>query len=902
MTIVTKGPAPGTGATVGYSTAASRVRHHLDGVPEEELFSINLNGRDVKARKGETIMEVCHREDVYVPHYCWHPSLSIAGNCRLCLVEVEKVPKPVIGCQTHVTPGMVVRTQSEQAKDAQRWMMEFLLVNHPLDCPVCDRGGECQLQRYSMEYGRGHSRMADKKRKFVKPQADPLIDIERNRCIMCTRCVRFSDEIGGEHVMGVFDRGAGNYIGTFGQGPVSNIFSGNVIDLCPVGCLTNRPNRFRARPWELKQTQSTCDLCSAGCKVAHWTRNDKHYRTTPPSRLALDRYTINEDTEEFICNQGRFGSDYGQHASRQSESMMIKADRLVPTSAAEAIKDAAARLREVASQHGPESIAVLVSPRATLEEGLLARDLARNVIGTSSLDWRAGCATTEAANAVSLALRAADGDLEADHDVVVVLGGKLVWQEPVLALRLQELARRFQKKIVMIGQHNDDYLVKHAAMTLYPRDGAMAPALAVLMDAVRGGAIAPVAEAFGIDEAKALELTELLKSAGRGLVVHGLDELNGRRAAVEVPAAARFSRELGETWSYLPAIRDRNAVGLNALGVEPAAGGVAAPALPDALQSGRIKALVVFGGDALAALKDQVTLLEGLAAAEAVILADHFKSEYTDHADVFLSLATNLERSGTYADIEGNLAVLKAAVASPGNARPWTQTLTALGRALGSEDFGADSLAELFRLVRAELAPESTCEWAELEIAGSTNEAHYVDIRRKGGARNRSTEDNPGNYRKDGLHLRGSRAVALPESGADVPTVSPSGTKGFVLLWGPHVSGKGYLTDRGSQADVLLPKPFAHMNPDDASRLNARDGQFAILSVGGEKAKAGLRLSAGVAPGTLYLPAGTYGPFDAASVGLPARVSVELLDEMVPDQGEALTEVEVPGETSKETN
>lgn len=173
--------APGTGATIVYPPPARQVMETLDNLPESEVVTFSLNGREVKARKGESIIDVCHREDVYVPHYCWHPALSIAGNCRLCLVELEKSPKPVIACQTHVAPGMVVRTESEIAKQSREWMMEFLLVNHPLDCPICDRGGECQLQRYSMEYGTPHTRMVDKKRKFIKPQADPLIDIERNR-------------------------------------------------------------------------------------------------------------------------------------------------------------------------------------------------------------------------------------------------------------------------------------------------------------------------------------------------------------------------------------------------------------------------------------------------------------------------------------------------------------------------------------------------------------------------------------------------------------------------------------------------------------------------------------------------------------------------------------------------
>ncbi|MBX3729787.1 MAG: molybdopterin-dependent oxidoreductase, partial [Candidatus Sumerlaeia bacterium] len=725
----------------------------------------------------------------------------------------------------------------------------------------------------------------DKKRKFIKPQADPLIDIERNRCIMCTRCVRFCDEVGGEHVMGVFDRGDGNYIGTFGQGPVSNIFSGNVIDLCPVGCLTNKPHRFRARPWELQQTQSTCDLCSAGCKVTHWTRNERHYRTTPPSRLNLDHFTINEDTEEFICNQGRFGSDYSQHESRLDQSHVRRVGRLVPTSFEDAIEAAADRLRETVKAHGPASVALLVSPRATLEEGLLARDLAREVIGTPHVDWRSSFRTPAIAQAVSLALDAADGDLEHDPDVIVVLSGRLSHQAPVLALCLQELARRCQKTIVQIGHYHDPYLAAHAAHRFHVAPGRTAEALAALAGALASGDVKPLAASLGIAESEAAALAEMLKSAGRGLVVHDLEDLGGLHAPAEVPSAAALARALGTNWGYLPVVRDRNAVGLHCLAVEPGTNGLAAPALPAAIADGSIKALVVLGADALAVLPGQHALRESLASLDALVIADHFENPYNEHAAVFVALAGNLERDGSYADIEGNLALLKAAHPAVGGSRSGVEVITRLGRALGAERFGADTAAEAFRLVRGELAPASTCELADLELEGSTNTAHFVNIRPRGGARTRCPEDNPGNYRTDGLHLRGSRAVALPGSAARCD--APVGD--LVLTWGPHVSGRGYVTDRAGQADILLPKPFVEVAPADASRLGLRDDQFAVLTVAGHRTKVGIRISGAPAPGTVYMSAGVYGPFDPARCAGLEVVALEGLDEQVPDQGAALT-------------
>lgn len=890
MANIARGAAPGTGAMVGYGTPASRVDRALDGVPEDELFTLTLNGTEVQARAGETIMDVCHRNDTYVPHYCWHPSLSIAGNCRLCLVEVEKVPKPIIACQTQVTPGMVVRTQSEVAKTAQEWMMEFLLVNHPLDCPICDRGGECQLQRYSMEYGTPHTRMADKKRKFIKPQADPLIDIERNRCIMCTRCVRFCDEVGGEHVMGVFDRGSGNYIGTFGQGPVSNIFSGNVIDLCPVGCLTSRPYRFKARPWELKQTQTTCDLCSSGCKVTKWTRNGKLYRTTPPSRQRHDHFTINEDTEEFICNQGRFGSDYTSHESRCDENQVGRAGRLAPTSFGEAVREGAAKLREVAERHGPESIAVAVSPKATLEEGWLATVIARQ-LGTPSIDWRGTFASARAADAVSLALDLADGDLAEEPDVVLVVNGDLVHQSPVLALRLQELARRFEKKVYLLGNTHCRYLSEHARGQFFDAPGETAGSLGLLKAAVGGdaAAIPELAGRWGIDPSKVEGLVRDLSEAGRGLVVQGLEDFAGLYAPAEVPAAAGLRNALGEGWGFLPVVCDRNAVGLHAVGCEPSDGGVAAPDLARAMNDGTIKGVFAVGSDALENLGDGVASVLGKL--DVLVLASTFESEITQGADVVLALASSLERTGVYADIEGNLALNKQAEEAIGDAREGWEILAGIANALGADLGPVDSAESAWALVRKVLAPESTCTLANIELVGSTNDAHFYVHEPAGGARNRGTDYNPGNYRTDGLHLRGdaSRLSAGPPADgvADVPEV---GDDELLMVWGRHVSGDGFESSRSSVFGVLQPKPFLDIHVKDARRLGVEDGQFVVLQVGGSRAKAAVRTGFAVAPGCAYLPAGVYGAYDPASQGGPVAVGLEALDEFAPTQDQELLE------------
>ena len=370
-----------------------------------DTVTLTIDDQEVTVPKGTNLIEAAKAIDSYVPHYCYHPSLSIDGNCRLCLVEVEKMPKLTIGCNTIAQDGMVVHTKSEQVLDAQKGMMEFLLVNHPLDCPVCDRGGECQLQRFSMDYGVSDSRMIDEKRKFPKENFDPLIDLERNRCIVCTRCVRFMDQVGGQRLLGVFSRGNTDHIGTHNNIPVStNKFSGNVIDMCPVGALTSKPYRFKSRNWELQQVQGTCTLCSSGCRVTHWVKNGKIYRTTPPTRPQNQDYKLDEDTMEFICNTGRFGHDFA-HSDERFMMPLIEGEL---KTWGEAIDTTVESLKK----YNGDEIGFLVSPRFSMEEMLQVNHLARGVFRTNNIDWRGSLIDPESTKAWSIAYDNADGQIE----------------------------------------------------------------------------------------------------------------------------------------------------------------------------------------------------------------------------------------------------------------------------------------------------------------------------------------------------------------------------------------------------------------------------------------------------------------------------------------------------------
>jgi NADH-quinone oxidoreductase subunit G len=783
---------------------------------------------------------------------------------------------------------MHVFTESELAEECQRGMMEFLLINHPLDCPICDRGGECQLQRYSMEYGQGHSRMHDPKRKFKKPQLDPLIDIERNRCIMCTRCVRFSDEVAGEHVMGVFARGNDNYIGTFGHGPVSNILSGNVIDICPVGCLTSKPFRFKARPWELHQTQSTSIWDSSGAKVTYWMRGGHLYRTTPPSRKNHDRYTINEDTEEFIDNLTRFGSDFPFHEDRWDESRVRIGSTLLPGAFVEAVRQTAEGLSSVKETFGPESVAVVLSPRLTMEEGYLAGKFARTVLGNDNVDWRMSFLTSEAADATQLAMANADGDLENGFDAVIVLNGDYLHTVPVFASRVKEYARLNQKPVIMIGHHHDRFLGAIASQKFYCKPGETAKALKLVAQA-RGGDESVKQELkalFGCCDDRFAKLWDVIsRPMKKALVIQNLDDMNGRYLPEEVPAALALKNALGEGWKYLPTLRARNAFGFYAVGAQPGRAlayggekpavpaGISARDLVEKIEAGQIKAVLCLGADTFHSFADQGALLGALDKLEFFALSDLFGSTYAEKAHVFFAAASHLEKNGTMCDLEGNLARISAADEPIGGSRPEWELLTGLANMMGATNFNYESVEDVFKEMMGVIAPEFRGSFRGLMLAGPTNDVSVAD---PGGARRLSPEYNPGDYRVDGAHFRwtGQPVAAADVRESRASAAAPEGQ--FLVTWGKHTQGDDWHLNRSSIAKILQIGPYAEVNVMDAFRLDIEDHAKAILRFDGLELEVELRVCQGPAPGTLYLPSGL-GGIDMRGSDGPRVAKLELL-------------------------
>ncbi|HVP88063.1 MAG TPA: NADH-quinone oxidoreductase subunit NuoG, partial [Casimicrobiaceae bacterium] len=323
------------------------------------MVNVEIDGRAVQVPSGSTVMDAAHKLDIYVPHFCWHKKLTIAANCRMCLVDVEKAPKPQPACATPVTEGMKVRTHSDAAVNAQKGVMEFLLINHPLDCPICDQGGECQLQDLAVGYGASSSRYEEPKRVVLNKNLGPLISTDMTRCIHCTRCVRFGQEIAGVMELGMINRGEHAEIITFVGKTVDSELSGNVIDLCPVGALTSKPFRYTARTWELSRRKSVSPHDGLGSNLVVQSKNDRVMRVVPFENDAIN--------ECWLSDKDRFSYE-GLNADDRLTKPMIKRDGAWhETDWQTALEHVVAELKRIRGEHGPEALGALVSPHATLE-------------------------------------------------------------------------------------------------------------------------------------------------------------------------------------------------------------------------------------------------------------------------------------------------------------------------------------------------------------------------------------------------------------------------------------------------------------------------------------------------------------------------------------------------------
>jgi len=647
------------------------------------MVEIQLDGQKVEVPEGSTVMHAAEKVGTFVPHFCYHKKLSIAANCRMCLVDVEKAPKPMPACATPVTQGMVVHTKSEKAIKAQKSVMEFLLINHPLDCPICDQGGECQLQDLAVGYGGSGSRYAEEKRVVLHKDVGPLISMEEmGRCIHCTRCVRFGQEMAGAMELGMSHRGEHSEIETFVGMSVDSELSGNMIDICPVGALTSKPFRYSARTWELSRRKSISPHDSTGSNLVVQVKHNQVMRVLP-----LENEEVNEC---WIADRDRFSYEALAGDERLTGPMIKQGGQWREVDWQTALEYVSNGFRQISRDHGPTSLGALVSPHSTLEELYLAGLLMRR-LGSDNIDHRLRCADFSAAPGVRW-LGTSIASLSAMQTVLVV-GSNLRKDHPLFALRIRQAARAGATVMSLNGSrqlaHKDAWAlpVRHSWLADASHWQAALVEIASALSQMTASSLPEGVPAVQPSE-QARQMAQALQSGERKAIVLGNAAAHHAQASNLLALCAWIAAQTGARVGYLT--EAANTVGAQWVAAQPQRGGLNA----SQMLGGALKAALLLNIEPLVDSAAGPTARQALSRAEMVVSLSPFRANM-DLADVLLPIAAFTETPGTFVNAEGRVQGFHAVVKPPGQSRPAWKVLRVLGQMLELPGFEAESAADV---------------------------------------------------------------------------------------------------------------------------------------------------------------------------------------------------------------
>lgn len=652
------------------------------------MVEIELDGQKVEVAEGSMVMHAAEKAGTYIPHFCYHKKLSIAANCRMCLVEVEKAPKPMPACATPVTQGMIVRTKSDRAIAAQKSVMEFLLINHPLDCPICDQGGECQLQDLAVGYGGSTSRYQEEKRVVFHKEVGPLISMEEmSRCIHCTRCVRFGQEVAGAMELGMSHRGEHAEIETFLGQSIDSELSGNMIDICPVGALTSKPFRYHARTWELSRRKSVAPHDSSGANLVVQVKNNQVMRVVP-----LENEEINEC---WIADRERFSYEALNGPDRLTQPMLKQGGEWKTVDWQTALEYVANGLRNIQRDHGANRIGALVSPHSTVEELYLAGALVRG-LGSDNIDHRLRHAEFTPAEGVRT-LGTSIASLSTLQRVLVV-GSNLRKDHPLFALRVRHAVRHGAQLLAITSpaafSHADAWAMP-VAQALVSDASGWAQALADVAAAVAAekGIAAPAA---GQVSATAQAMAKSLLGGERKAVLLGNAAAHAANASSLLALANWIGEQTGATVGYLT--EAANTVGAQWVGAQPQTGGQHA----GQMLAGGLKAAILLNTEPEFDSAAGSAAALALAQAEMVVTLSPFKANMA-FSDVLLPIAPFTETSGSFVNAEGRLQSFHAVVKPLGETRPTWKVLRVLANLLEIPGVAFETSQEV--LARATASP-----------------------------------------------------------------------------------------------------------------------------------------------------------------------------------------------------
>jgi NADH-quinone oxidoreductase subunit G len=817
--------------------------------PAVPTVTLTIDGISVTVPKGTLVIQAARAAGIDIPYLCWYEKLTPFEGCRLCLVEVEKVPKMLASCNTIAADGMIVRTSTDRIKAHRQGVLEFILINHPLDCPVCDKGGECELQDRVFQHASPESRLTEPKVTIEDYDLGPLIVRNQDRCIVCKRCIKVMEEVVGDPVLEFGQRGVTTEVYTFEHEHFPPGFSGNTIKVCPVGALMSKPFRFKARPWELVKTPTVCSLCSVGCSYRADMRENKLMRV-----VGLDNPEVNDG---WLCDRGQFGYDFVNSPDRLRTPLVRRDGRLEPASWEEALGLVAQRLGQIRQEAGPGAIGGLGSERASNEDLFVFQAFLRRVIGTPNVDHRMGAPTRRSA-AEYLAVRPGPGAIAAlpKANVVLLFGTDVTAEAPVLDLILKRglVLKRSMKAIV--ASPRATALDRFASQRLRYRPGTEGALLIGLAKALLEGGhaadewlkgehrvsydlvqkqlaavtVAQMAEACDVPEAEIRAAAASFGTAPLASILYGRSVVEGAEGSTVLAGLKDLAVLSGQAKKegalFMEVVEECNSWGARDMGLLPDGGpgyaateaGMMTSEMLDGAAAGRLRALCVMGANPLVEYPDAAKVEQALNAIEFLVVQDVFLTETAARADVVLPALTHFEKNGTLTNVEGRVQRTVRALDPIGAAKPDWWILNRLSERMG-QPLGYGDITAILGDIRAAIADS-------------------------GLTRGRTPGSGPGAAGLTGIEF------------APRPDATPAAGGGLRLITGRLMFDRGTVQVRSTVLPTLAPDPFVELNPVDARALGLEAGAPVLVQSPHGRLELTLRVSDDTPPGCAFVPRG----------------------------------------------
>jgi NADH-quinone oxidoreductase subunit G len=875
--------------SVPMSQWPSEYRYTLPVRPSDDTVTVTIDGHAVQMPRGELLIKAAQDHGTYIPRFCWHERLKPVGMCRMCLVEVEGMRGLQISCATPVADGMVVHTTSDAVKTAQDGVLEFLLINHPLDCPVCDRGGECPLQDQTLAFGPGESRFVEEKRHFEKPiEISDLVLLDRERCIQCGRCTRFATEVAGDPLIDFGGRGEETEVITFPGEPFRSFFSGNTVQICPVGALTARAYRFRARPWDLESTETSCSACSVGCRGSLESTSNRLVRL-----LGVDSEPVNQG---WLCDKGRYGLEWVHSDARLDAPRIRTAGELVEATWPEALDATSDAIRRTIDAHGPEAVAVLGGAHDTNEAAYLWARFAKGVVRTDHVDAQLGDGLP--ASVVLGMPRATIPDLDRAK-AIVLLAGDLKEEVPVLYLRARRAAADLQVPLIDVAARGHG-LTPYATAVLRHPPGDPGGAVAAVVDALGGRA--------GRSRAGKAIVDATTGRDGPVVVILGRSSVAERPEAV-VHAASLLAAEPDTRFlSVLPATNVHGALDLGltpgflpgrvtltgarqhyvaAWGAVPDAPGLDATGILHAAVDGAIRTLILVGCDPIAEFPDRALARAALERVETIIAVSSFPDSGTVRAAVVLPPAVWGEQAASTTNLEGRILRLGRRVTAEGSTLESWRIPAELAARLGTE-FDLESAEEvqdeIARVAPAFAGVDATLlrrarDGVVLPLADHVDAVTFA----RGAPGDRPSwepipptpevVDDPAPSDHPGAVPTPPLPLHRWDGGAPTPGVVPVDAYALRLVAGHTLYGDDPVVV-ASPPLASLPRPTTlAVSARDRDRLGVHDGDVVRVSAARGSVDLPIVSDVSLPPGTAFIAANTEGPGAADLIDIDAPVT-----------------------------